>query len=58
MKKFLMAAALVLCAAVFMWGGLHVFLRPVNPEQKSPSGHFSSACWACHFVSGSAKITD
>jgi hypothetical protein len=58
MKKVLTGVILALCVVLFMWGGLHVFLRPVNPMQKSPSGHFGSTCRACHFVSHSAKIVE
>ena len=58
MKNALVAIALVLAVVLLMWGGMHVMLRPVNPSQTSPEGHFTSACWACHFVSESADIVD
>jgi hypothetical protein len=56
MKKALVNVGMIVAAVLVLWGAVHVFLRPVNPEQKTPSGHFASACWACHFVSSGAKI--
>jgi hypothetical protein len=58
MKKALVAVGLLLVTAVVLWGALHVFVTQVNPEQPSPSGHFSGSCWACHIVSDSAKIIE
>ena len=58
MRNVLVTIALVLVTALVVWGALHVFITQVNPEQESPSGHFSSACWTCHFVSSNAKIVE
>ena len=58
MKNALVTVALVLATVLVVWGGLHVSITRVNPEQESPSGHFSSACWACHFVSSNAKVIE
>jgi hypothetical protein len=46
-----------LLVAVVIWGALHVFISPVNPAQEPPEKHVQDSCWACHFVSESAKIT-
>ncbi len=46
-----------LLVALVAWGALHVFISPVNPEQKAPEKHFQSSCWTCHFISSSAKVT-
>lgn len=58
MRKALVTAALIVGTGVVLWGSLHIFVRPVNPQQKTPDGHFGGACWACHFVSDSAKLVD
>ncbi len=58
MKGALVAVALTLAVLVLIWGGLHVFIRPVNPAQETPKGHFAGTCWACHFVSEGADIIE
>jgi hypothetical protein len=46
----------ILLVLAFFWGSLHMFVPPVNPKQEPPDKHVKTACWACHFVSESAKI--
>ncbi len=46
-----------LLAILLAWGALHVLISPVNPAQEAPEKHFGGQCWACHFMSESAKIT-
>ena len=58
MRNVLTGIVLVFAIALLIWGGLHVAIRPVNPAQKTPEGHFSSACWTCHFVSAKASIVE
>ena len=58
MKNALVIAAVTVAVLAVMWGGLHVMVRPINPAQKVPKGHFSSACWACHLVNDNAKIVE
>lgn len=58
MRSVLTGIVIVLAVALLVWGGLHVFIRPVNPAQKTPEGHFRTACWTCHFVSGNADIVE
>jgi hypothetical protein len=50
---WIVGALLVLLLA---WGALHVLITPVNPKQEAPEDHVQSACWACHFVTESAKV--
>ena len=50
---WILGALLVL---TFAWGSLHMFIPPVNPKQKAPARHVQATCWACHFVSESAKM--
>lgn len=56
MRNVLVTVVLVVVTALVLWGALHVFISPVNPEQTTPSGHFSGSCWTCHFVSDGAQI--
>ena len=56
MRRALMGVVAIFVVALLIWGGLHVAIRPVNPGQKSPVGHFAGTCWACHFVSGNARV--
>lgn len=58
MRSMLTAVVLVVVVVALIWGGLHLFIRGINPEQQTPEGHFESACWACHFVSENAKIVE
>jgi hypothetical protein len=58
MKSTLVALAMVLVVILLIWGSLHLFIRPINPQQKTPEGHFSGSCWACHFVRDSAKVVE
>jgi hypothetical protein len=58
MRNALVAVALIAVTGLVIWGAMHVFITQVNPEQPTPSGHFSGACWACHFVSSGAKIIE
>jgi hypothetical protein len=55
-KRALAWIAGVVVVLLVLWGAMHVFLSPVNPEQEPPEGHFSSACWGCHLVLSSAEI--
>jgi hypothetical protein len=50
--------AVVVGVLVLAWLALHVFISPVHPDQQSPAGHPSSACWACHFVTDSADLNE
>ncbi len=56
-KRVLMWGAGIVIALLLLWAVLHIVISPVNPEQEPPSGHFDSACWACHFVMSSANLT-
>ena len=58
MRSALTVVVLVIVVVFLIWGGLHLFIRGINPDQKTPEGHFASACWVCHFVSSNAKIVD
>ncbi len=58
MKSALVAVALVLGTVLVIWGGIHVMIQPVNPAQEVPKGHFSGACWACHFVSDGVELVE
>lgn len=58
MRSVFTGIVIVLGVVLLVWGGLHVFIRPVNPAQQTPQGHFNSVCWACHFVSESADIVE
>lgn len=58
MRSVLTGIVIVLAVALLVWGGLHVFIRPVNPAQGTPEGHFSTACWTCHFVSGNVDFVE
>jgi len=47
----------VVIAAVAL-GLLHVFIRPVAPQQAPPGGHFTYSCATCHIISTGARIID
>jgi CBS domain containing-hemolysin-like protein len=57
MKTVLAWIVGALLVAMVIWGALHVFISPVNPKQAAPDRHVQTSCWACHFVSNSAKVT-
>jgi hypothetical protein len=48
----------IVATVVLGWGGLHVFLSPVNPAQEAPSGHWDLKCGTCHSVSDSVKVRE
>ena len=48
----------IIAIIAVLWLALHVFLRPVNPAQEQPSKHLPGPCWACHFVTDSAKLVE
>jgi hypothetical protein len=33
---------------------LHIFIRPIPPDQQAPEGHFGDPCALCHLVIASA----
>lgn len=53
------AATILLLALVLgvgVYGLTHMSVRPINPSQKAPTGHFSLRCGLCHNVSASVKL--
>lgn len=50
--------ALVLVAVLLgsVYGLLHMSVRPINPAQEAPSGHFTWHCSLCHQVTASAPV--
>lgn len=56
MARVLIWIGAIVVLVLLAWAALHVFITPVHPEQLPPSGHPSSACWACHFVTTSADV--
>lgn len=43
---------------LLLWIAMHFLLTTINPAQPSPTGHFQSACWACHMTLESADIVE
>lgn len=58
MKSVLVFAALTVGVMLLIWGALHLFITRINPAQETPEGHFGESCWACHWVSESARIVE
>ncbi len=52
------AAGLVLVLVAALYVLTHVSIRPINPAQPSPSGHFTAACGLCHSVSASVVLKE
>lgn len=58
MRAVMSWVVIVIVAVLVLWGMLHMFISPVNPAQKAPSGHVAAPCWSCHFVSESADLRE
>lgn len=58
MRKVLGWIAAVAGGIVALLLLMHMFISPINPRQKAPKVHISSACWACHTVSDSIEVRD
>ncbi len=51
-----MAVILVAILVVAVYGFAHASIRPINPAQKAPKGHFAMSCGACHSISEKAPL--
>lgn len=50
------AVGLIAVMVVAVYGLAHASIRPINPEQRTPDGHFPSDCPACHNMSRDARL--
>lgn len=50
------AAILAAILGVAVYGLTHVSVRPINPAQKAPKGHFAMQCSLCHTVDALTKL--
>jgi hypothetical protein len=51
-----LAAVLVAVLIVAVYALLHMSVRPINPAQETPTGHFMWNCAVCHDVNPKAPL--